>query len=82
MIATAASTPSSARRRSPNADARACIASSVVDALFVWSAIHGLASILGNDTAYALALQAVPMDETIANHMVRVRKALQPPCAC
>ncbi|WP_374147871.1 TetR/AcrR family transcriptional regulator [Sphingomonas sp. 28-63-12] len=49
-----------------------------LDALFVWSTIHGLASILQSDTLEKLGLSPAERDGAIARCMARIGLALAP----
>jgi AcrR family transcriptional regulator len=50
-----------------------------LDALFVWSAIHGLASLLGSDILPTLGFSAHQMHGAVAHCLTRIGAALQPP---
>jgi AcrR family transcriptional regulator len=49
-----------------------------LDALFVWSAIHGLASLMGSDVLPTLGFTEPQMHAAIAHCLARIGAALQP----
>ena len=50
-----------------------------LDALFVWSSIHGLASLLGSDMLPTLGFSDHQMQWAIAHCLARIGASLQPP---
>jgi AcrR family transcriptional regulator len=50
-----------------------------LDALFVWSSIHGLASLLGSDILPTLGFSDHQMHGAIAHCLARIGASLQPP---
>jgi AcrR family transcriptional regulator len=53
-----------------------------LDALFVWSSIHGLASLLGSDILPTLGFSDHQLHGAIAHCLARIGASLQPPHGC
>jgi AcrR family transcriptional regulator len=53
-----------------------------LDALFVWSSIHGLASLLGSDILPTLGFSEHQLHGAIAHCLARIGASLQPPHGC
>lgn len=53
-----------------------------LDALFVWSAIHGLASLLGSDILPTVGFSEAQMQEAIAHCLRRIGASMQPLPLC
>jgi AcrR family transcriptional regulator len=51
------------------------------DALFVWSTLHGLASILQSDVLHTLGLTDLEIHSAVASCMGRISVALEPPAS-